>query len=170
MTSRGGTRASGCVQWPVHLPAHPHRPGTWVFAMVPAQAADQAEQFTHCMGPAGTILLPAPVFMVEAESPPDVYQVEVAMPPIEIPDRLIGREVVYAYTEAAQQEIMARCDSGRPVLAAVCLGTTNRSWVQPNGEYWHCTSDLITPKGRTLLAALQDLYKTHPRLVTYLTT
>lgn len=166
MTNRDLTLASGCVRWPVHLDTHSDRPGMWVYAMVPAQAADEAEQFTHCLGPAGTLLLPEPDFLTG--SSPEVYPVAVTAPPITIPDRLVGRRAVATYTEQTQQEIMARCDFGEPVLAAVCLGTSNRSWVHPDGQYWRCTSDRVTARGNQLLAGLQAQFGTHPRLVTYL--
>lgn len=157
---------SGWVRWPTHLDVHPDRAGMWVYAVVPAQAANELEQFTHCTGPSETLLLPEPDFLTG--SSPEVYPVAVSAPPIAIPDRLVGRRAVATYTEQAQQEIMARCDFGEPILAAVCLGTSNRSWVHPNGRYWRCTFDLVTVEGNALLARLQSLFGTHPRLVTYL--
>ena len=44
-------------------------------------------------------------------------------------------------------------------LAALVIGSTGwAGWSEEKGEYWQCTEDDLTPKGRKLIEALRALY------------
>lgn len=161
----------------------------WVYAFVPAQYTLQVSQpmyapdapgltdeqraelleydedpFLYCHGPDATIALPQPDSVASTTADliyPDYDRDH---------DQEPGPPVNYRDPQLVERRILDTMDAGRPVLAAVLLGTCGSAWVNDTGELWVCRTQNLTWPGRGLLTQLARLYSRDPVLVTYLDT
>lgn len=119
------------------------------------------DSFVRCHGPLGTLALPLPDSVASPNE--DLLYLNEQAPayvgPSGNPDQRL------AYLEHT-------LDAGRPILAGICLGTIDETWLDEEGGYWCATEFDLTRKGRKLINLMSDLYGAdrRPLLVTYLDT
>ncbi|MET0701666.1 MAG: hypothetical protein ABWY93_18605 [Mycobacterium sp.] len=160
--------SSGFVNWPKVGVDGWHdtgEGGMWVYAFVPAVYSAvvtvpltdtedhevQVDPFVHCHGPESTLALPMP------------DQLAGDFPGIYTPEQF---ERVHAYSSPRLDLEMA--NFGVDVLAAVCLGTTDKSLADAGGEPFVAQRTKLTTRGWRLVALLELLYEREVTLVTYL--
>lgn len=160
---------TGYISWPKGRRARPaDGDGMWVYAywlyepvkdpvFVDALAKDP---FVRCFGAEHTVQLPRPA-MVASPNAPELYPPDREVRPVAPTDRDALHRGNY---------LRSTLDAGKPVLAAVCLGTTSRVFAHEDDaqRYWYASWADLTRAGRGLVARLSKLYgprTTH--LVTY---
>ncbi len=152
-------RSTGCIRWPElgSFWSDGGEGGMWVYAFWPTNsAATREDPFIRCHGPAATINLTRPDFIVKDAG--EIYD----------PPRA-PRVVPADFDPESGQYMLDVLDAGLPVLAAVCLGTTEITFMH-EGQYWFATDADLTQEGLDVVGALNLLYERSFRLVTYLDT
>lgn len=176
---------TGYVKWPGgrrYRNQTTHDRGMWVCAFIRArynlasqslpilEGRDSAElltfygdEFIRCVGPDSTAILPAlDDARVVSANVKDLY------PPEHLVEKPLGRHVPW---EERERYLLYTLSAGAPVLAAVCLGTTNTAWTDPKtGEPWQATFGDLTRPGKRLVRGLEALYDRAADIVTYLDT
>ena len=118
------------------------------------------DPFVKCIGPETTIALPLPDVAVSSNAD-DLY------PPDRIPEEEGGKHAWHR----REAELHHALDAGTQVLAAVCLGSTGRSWFDERAEhYWQVRYRNLTWRGKRLVNRLERLYGRTADIVTYLDT
>jgi len=148
MRRRDPQANTGCINWPTNTCQNTGEGGMWAYAIV-APTEDWEDNFVHCYGPTTTINLPMPDVVTNDSG--------------EIYENLPEPDDTYPH---------AWCHVGKPVLAAICLGTSGGSWHdERTGDYWACTQDDLTDAGRALIDGLSALYgNVTVHITTYLDT
>jgi hypothetical protein len=150
----GEAREVGWVAWPKDGDGwkNTHEGGMWVYAFWLTQ--EENEPWAHCSGPAGTLLLPLPDVCVGTwpERKDPFYE----------PVDWSG-----GTTEARSR---ASVDAGPAVLGALCLGTTDASWLSDTEGYFICSPGDLTAECMALLGMTSRMLGRPVVLVTYLDT
>ena len=154
----------GYITWPDRrFTTDPLLGGMWVYAFWLADYTEPVDAglnivnaditglardpFIHCSGPEHTIMLPKPERALRGGN---VYPSDLEQPPVDPTDPdALARGTYLRHT----------LDAGVPVLAAICLGSTAKVYVNGTQDtYWAATPKDLNRRGRKLMKALSDLF------------
>lgn len=169
---------TGYVRWPKKIPGS-GQGGTFVYAFWTADYTEkrpdetglvelltgscdetvEADPFVTCSGPDNVIALPQPG-LTFGPTCGEVY------PPI--PDALSHVTPSHPDTRMRERYLAWTRDCGAPLLAAICLGSSNASYLPDGQTAWTAGMKDLTRPGRKIVSALDALYGRRAHLVTYL--
>lgn len=154
------------INWPTDLEETGEN-GTFVYAFVLA-TLDGRDPVVHCHGVEDVIGLPE---ASRIEDPFLPIGTELVASPGGRPDELALPVGVYRIRGTMESRRHHAMSAGFPVIAAVLLGSTHRTWCGEHGiGYWHCTHESLTTQGAELVSLLCRVYGRSVRVLTYLDT
>jgi hypothetical protein len=164
---------SGHVNWPSERDGYHDtgEGGLWAYVFFLQQPEGDADPFDDCSDPGTVIMLPRPDVVCHDDG--GIYDPHMTYKPYPQAPRadMLSRTAATDYAHALQSHDREMLDAGMNVLAAVCLGSTGRSWFSDrNGAYFKVTADELDVDGRQLIDTLAEFYGRSPHFVTYLDT
>lgn len=165
---RDKTAITGEVEWPVsNLWRHTGEGGMWVTAFWEVPSGDAEYEWSTCIGPGRTYSFQEDAVGVDTGE--DYYSWFSSFEEREAREKeWVAENPTMHYFETRNH--FEDYLSG-PFYAAVDLGTTGGSWAHPDtGDYFVCTRNNLSRRGKMIVTMLDNLYKVPGKLVTFLDT
>ena len=156
--SRDGKKNSGYINWPTHL-TNSGEGGSYVFLIVEESLSDKRDEFVHCFMTSACLCLGdviEPDYKDEWDELGQIFPLE--------------RKFFPNWRNPGIENNTEKALSV-PLLAAICLGTSNGSWYYGHYEQiWNCSFDNLTTEGQNLYNVIKHLYNREPTLLTFIDT